>query len=260
MHLSRVSRLGSALVFVPQLLDSKLRYHVVDGSFMEEPGSGAVATIENKKVLSGVKPDEKTKFIRQLQKDQNIVAMVGDGINDAAALASAHVGVAMGGGVGAASEVSSIVLMGNRLSQYDAHACYTVSLDPTGKPRNPICAVSNNIKVGTGWVFFQADLLLDALELSRLTMKTVKQNLWWAFAYNMVGIPIAAGMLLPVTGTMLTPSIAGALMGLSSIGVMTNSLLLRFKFNTKQNSADLLKIKDHSNFDFVDQKYKLKNP
>ncbi|KAI8027527.1 hypothetical protein LOK49_LG02G03001 [Camellia lanceoleosa] len=175
--------------------------------------------IPREKVLSGVKPDEKTKFIRQLQKDQNIVAMVGDGINDAAALASAHVGVAMGGGVGAASEVSSIVLMGNRLSQ-----------------------------------------LLDALELSRLTMKTVKQNLWWAFAYNMVGIPIAAGMLLPVTGTMLTPSIAGALMGLSSIGVMTNSLLLRFKFNTKQNSADLLKIKDPSNFDFVDQKYKLKNP
>ncbi|GMP39007.1 hypothetical protein CsSME_00010027 [Camellia sinensis var. sinensis] len=175
--------------------------------------------IPREKVLSGVKPDEKTKFIRQLQKDQNIVAMVGDGINDAAALASAHVGVAMGGGVGAASEVSSIVLMGNRLSQ-----------------------------------------LLDTLELSRLTMKTVKQNLWWAFAYNMVGIPIAAGMLLPVTGTMLTPSIAGALMGLSSIGVMTNSLLLRFKFNTKQNSADLLKIKDHSNFDFVDQKYKLKNP
>ncbi|KAL7235969.1 hypothetical protein ACSBR1_019279 [Camellia fascicularis] len=176
--------------------------------------------IPREKVLSGVKPDEKTKFIRQLQKDQNIVAMVGDGINDAAALASAHVGVAMGGGVGAASEVSSIVLMGNRLSQ-----------------------------------------LLDALELSRLTMKTVKQNLWWAFAYNMVGIPIAAGMLLPVTGTMLTPSIAGALMGLSSIGVMTNSLLLRFKFNTSQkNSADLLKIKDHSNFDFVDQNYKLKNP
>ncbi|XWS54504.1 hypothetical protein CRYUN_Cryun10bG0095200 [Craigia yunnanensis] len=71
-----------------------------------------------------------------------------------------------------------------------------------------------------------ADKLLDALELSRLTMKTVKQNLLWAFAYNIVGIPIAAGMLLPVNGTMLTPSTAGALMGLSSIGVMTNSLLL----------------------------------
>ncbi|KAL2490987.1 Copper-transporting ATPase PAA1 [Abeliophyllum distichum] len=153
----------------------------------------SIVGIPKERVLYGVKPDEKKKFIHRLQEDQNIVAMVGDGINDAAALASSHVGVAIGGGVGAASEVSSIVLMHNKLSQ-----------------------------------------LLDALELSRLTMKTVKQNLWWAFAYNIVGIPIAAGTLLPVTGTMLSPSIAGALMGLSSIGVMTNSLLLRFKFATKQ--------------------------
>lgn len=68
-------------------------------------------------VISGVKPREKKKFITELQNDQNIVAMVGDGINDAAALASSHVGIAMGGGVGAASEASSIVLLGNRLSQ-----------------------------------------------------------------------------------------------------------------------------------------------
>ncbi|KAM7252244.1 hypothetical protein ACFE04_024127 [Oxalis oulophora] len=152
--------------------------------------------IPKEKVLSQVKPDQKKQFISELQRNNNIVAMVGDGINDAAALATSHVGVAMGGGVGAASEVSSVVLMGNRLSQ-----------------------------------------LLDALDLSRLTMRTVKQNLWWAFAYNIVGIPIAAGMLLPVTGTMLTPSIAGALMGLSSIGVMANSLLLRFKYSLKQNPA-----------------------
>ncbi|XP_077249925.1 P-type ATP-ase 1 [Tasmannia lanceolata] len=155
----------------------------------------SIVGIQKEKVLSGVKPDEKKKFICDLQSDQKVVAMVGDGINDAAALASSDIGIAMGGGVGAASEVSSIVLMGNRLSQ-----------------------------------------LLDALELSRLTMKTVKQNLWWAFAYNIVGIPIAAGLLLPVTGTMLTPSIAGALMGLSSMGVMANSLLLRLKFASKQNS------------------------
>ncbi|KAJ8755603.1 hypothetical protein K2173_022198 [Erythroxylum novogranatense] len=152
----------------------------------------SVVSIPKDKVLAGVKPDEKKKFINELQKDQNVVAMVGDGINDAAALALSDIGVAMGGGVGAASEVSSIVLMGNRLSQ-----------------------------------------LQDALELSKLTMETVRQNLWWAFAYNILGIPIAAGMLLPVTGTMLTPSIAGALMGLSSVGVMTNSLLLRFKFASK---------------------------
>lgn len=68
-------------------------------------------------MISGVKPREKKKFITELQNDQNIVAMVGDGINDAAALASSHVGIAMGGGVGAASEVSSVVLLGNRLSQ-----------------------------------------------------------------------------------------------------------------------------------------------
>lgn len=144
-------------------------------------------------MLSEVKPDEKKKFINELQKDNNIVAMVGDGINDAAALASSHVGIALGGGVGAASEVSSIVLMRNQLSQ-----------------------------------------IVDALELSRLTMNTIKQNLWWAFIYNIVGIPIAAGVLFPINGTVLTPSIAGALMGLSSIGVMTNSLLLRFKFSSKQ--------------------------
>lgn len=174
--------------------------------------------IPKDKVLSGVKPDQKKKFINELQKD-NIVAMVGDGINDAAALAASHIGIALGGGVGAASEVSSIILMRDHLSQ-----------------------------------------LLDALELSRLTMTTVKQNLWWAFIYNIVGIPIAAGVLFPVNGTMLTPSIAGALMGLSSIGVMTNSLLLRFKFSSKQKQIlDMLpKTKIHVDSDRTPQNQKMK--
>ncbi|KAJ0975029.1 hypothetical protein J5N97_016994 [Dioscorea zingiberensis] len=153
--------------------------------------------IPKDKVLSGVRPEEKKKFICELQMGKKVVAMVGDGINDAAALASSDVGIAMGEGVGAASDVSSIVLMGNKLSQ-----------------------------------------LIDALELSKLTMKTVKQNLWWAFAYNIIGIPIAAGALLPITGTMLTPSIAGALMGLSSVGVMANSLRLRLKLGPKQILTD----------------------
>ncbi|XP_021753194.1 copper-transporting ATPase PAA1, chloroplastic-like [Chenopodium quinoa] len=182
----------------------------------------AIVGIPKDRVFSGVKPDQKKKFISQLQNDNKIVAMVGDGINDAAALASSHVGVAMGGGVGAASEVSSIVLMGNKLSQ-----------------------------------------VLDALELSKLTMKTIKQNLWWAFGYNIVGLPIAAGMLLPVTGVMLTPSIAGALMGLSSIGVMTNSLLLRLRFSSKQiNGSEFSStIKDQSALEvLVDQKEKLETP
>ncbi|KAL5562876.1 hypothetical protein UlMin_032623 [Ulmus minor] len=182
----------------------------------------SVVGIPKEKVRYEVKPEEKKKFVSELQKDQNIVAMVGDGINDAAALASAHIGIAMGGGVGAASDVSSIVLMGNKLSQ-----------------------------------------LLDALELSRLTMKTVKQNLWWAFGYNIVGIPIAAGMLLPVTGTVLTPSIAGALMGLSSIGVTLNSLLLRLRFSEKQKQlyGSSVNNKSYVNSDLlVDQEQKVKHP
>ncbi|PKA58045.1 Copper-transporting ATPase PAA1, chloroplastic [Apostasia shenzhenica] len=160
----------------------------------------SVVGIDKDKVYSEVKPDQKSKFICELQKGGKIVAMVGDGINDAAALALSDIGIAMGEGVGAASDVSSIVLMGNRLSQ-----------------------------------------LIDALELSKQTMKTVRQNLWWAFAYNIIGIPIAAGALLPITGTILTPSIAGALMGLSSVGVMANSLLLRLRLAPTATGNNILK-------------------
>ena len=102
------------------------------------------------------------------------------------ALAEADVGIAMAGGVGAASEVASVVLLGDRPSQ-----------------------------------------VVDALELSHATFGKIEQNLCWAFAYNLVGIPIAAGALLPFTGLALTPSVAGGLMGFSSLGVMANSLTLR---------------------------------
>ncbi|KAK9166602.1 hypothetical protein Scep_001793 [Stephania cephalantha] len=174
--------------------------------------------IVKENVLSGVKPNEKKQFVSELQKKKNVVAMVGDGINDAAALASADVGVAMGGGVGAASEVSSVVLMGNRLSQYQRQRCeestsffFLKTMKYTLEPE------SDHLNVVAG--------CFGAEQIDNEDCK----------AKSLVGIPIAAGLLLPLTGIILTPSIAGALMGLSSIGVMTNSLLLRLRFASKYN-------------------------
>lgn len=138
-------------------------------------------------VFAEVLPQDKASVVKELQKNKK-VGMVGDGINDAPALATADIGIAMGSGTDVAIETGNIVLMNN-------------------------------------------DLLLvpKAIRLSKLTMRKIRQNLFWAFIYNILGIPIAAGVIYPFTGILLSPIIAGAAMALSSVSVVANSLLLKGK-------------------------------
>lgn len=131
-------------------------------------------------------PAEKADFIKELQQQGKVVAMVGDGINDSQALAQANLSIAMGTGSDIAIDVAQMTLISSDLRQVP-----------------------------------------KALKLSQLTVKTIRQNLFWAFIYNLIGIPLAAGILYPFNGFMLNPMIAGAAMALSSVSVVTNSLRLR---------------------------------
>lgn len=135
-----------------------------------------------------VMPQDKANFVKELQQQGKIVAMVGDGINDSTALATADVSIAMGKGSDIAMDVAKMTI---------------ISSDLTKIPQ--------------------------AIKLSRQTVATIKQNLFWAFIYNLIGLPIAAGILYPVNGFLLNPMIAGAAMALSSVSVVSNSVRLKWK-------------------------------
>jgi Cu+-exporting ATPase len=150
------------------------------------PARVVAATAGIDRIVAEVLPHQKVEEIASLQRKGRVVAMVGDGINDAPALAQADVGMSMPRGTDIAIEASDIALM-----------------------RSDLRGVAS------------------AISLSRRTMATMRQNLFWAFIYNVIGIPIAAGVLYPITGSMLSPILASAAMALSSVSVVTNSLRLR---------------------------------
>lgn len=139
------------------------------------------------KIFAEILPQDKANKVKELQSQGLVVAMAGDGINDAPALAQSDIGIAMGTGTDIAIESADITLLAGDISK-----------------------------------------IPKAIKLSKQTMIVIKQNLFWAFIYNLIGIPLAAGLFYPFFGILLNPAFAGLAMALSSVSVVTNSLRLRF--------------------------------
>ena len=133
-------------------------------------------------------PQGKAEFVKRLQQEGKQVAMIGDGINDSAALAQSDLSIAMGQGSDIAIDVAQMTIISSDLQK-----------------------------------------IPEAIQLSRLTVQTIRQNLFWAFIYNLIAIPVAAGILYPINGFLLNPRIAGAAMAMSSVSVVSNSLRLKRK-------------------------------
>lgn len=177
----------SSVEAVRQLKESGIEVYMLTGDNVQTAKTIARKTgIDH--YMAEVLPADKSEFIKKLQQEGKVVAMVGDGINDSNALTQADVSIAMGKGSDIAMDVARMVIVSSDLTKI------------------PI-----------------------AFQLSRQTVAAIRQNLFWAFIYNVIGIPIAAGALYPINGFVLNPMIAGAAMTLSSLSVVSNSLLLKFK-------------------------------
>ncbi|PSN11362.1 heavy metal translocating P-type ATPase [filamentous cyanobacterium CCT1] len=176
-----------AAAVVDALQKQGLQVRVLTGDRKEVAGAiAAQLNLNPSQVTAEVSPQGKVDAIRQLQDSGHTVALMGDGINDAPALAQADVGISLHSSTDIAMETADVILMGDQLSA-----------------------------------------LLETLTLSRVTFNKIRQNLAWAFAYNLVAIPLAAGVLLPTVGVSLSPAAAGGMMAFSSVAVVANSLLLR---------------------------------
>jgi Cu2+-exporting ATPase len=171
---------------VARLIKQGIEVYMLTGD-NKQTAAAVAATAGITNYMAEVLPSDKAEFVKKLQAEGKIVAMIGDGINDSQALAQSNVSIAMGRGSDIAIDVAKITLISSDLLQVP-----------------------------------------KALQLSKKTVRTIKQNLFWAFIYNLIGIPIAAGVLYPVNGFLLNPMIAGAAMALSSISVVSNSLRLKF--------------------------------